>query len=56
MNGLKPYFAQNFLTRQELKTVCAVAFLLLVEWGVKNLALSTKRKRRPTGLKTNATV
>jgi len=56
VNGLKSNFAQNFLTRQELKTVCAVALLLLVEWGVENLAPSTKRKRRPTGLKTDATV
>ena len=40
MNGLKPYFAQNFLTPQELKTVCAVAFLLLVEWGVKSCAFN----------------
>ena len=40
MNGLKPYFPQNFLTRQELKTVCAVAFLLLVEWGVKSCSFN----------------
>ena len=42
MNGLKPYFAQNFLTRQELKTVCAVTFLLLVEWGVKSCSFNQK--------------
>ena len=40
MNGLKPNLAQNFLTRQELKTICAVAFLLLVGWGVKSCALN----------------
>ena len=40
MNGLKAYFAENFLTWQELKTVCAVVFLLLVEWGVKSCAFN----------------
>ena len=40
MNGLKSNFAQNFLTLQELKTVCAVAFLLLVEWGVISYAFN----------------
>ena len=40
MNGLKAYFAENFLTWQELETVCAVAFLLLVEWGVISYAFN----------------
>ena len=40
MNGLKAYFAENFLTWQELETVCAVAFLLLVEWGVKSCSFN----------------
>ena len=30
----------NFLTLQELKKVFAVAFLLLVEWGVKSCAFN----------------
>jgi len=36
---LKSSFVQNFLTRQEQKTICAVALLLLVGWGVKSCAL-----------------
>lgn len=31
--------ARNLLTPQEQKTICAVALLLLVGWGVKSCAL-----------------
>jgi len=36
---LKLHFVQNFLTPQEQKTICAVALLLLVGWGVKSCIL-----------------